>query len=716
MLKLDRLSLMAKIPAAFAASALLLGVALGTASFWTARSNTVAMIEERLAVKSSMQAGALKAYFDSIKEDLEIIAASPTASAAASEFAFAWKGFGSNVGERLQELYITANPHPAGKKQDLVDARDGSMWSTMHRKYHPWFTQLQRERGYYDVFLFDTEGNLIYSVFKEADFATNIVTGTYRDTDLGAVYRAAMASATPGSVHLTDFRGYAPSNGDPASFIATQIRDASGKTLGVLAFQMPVDRIKAVMSSRYGLGQTGEAILVGADSIMRSDSTFTADNDILKTRIANPVIAAALAGQASSGWSSGYRDMTALFNARPFQFEGLKWAVVTLQSEDEALAPVATLRNTMVMIGAALILLVSILGYLFARTLTRPIATLAGSIDELARGDLSTTVTGAQRGDEIGAIARSVEVFRDNLIETAEMRQRQATADEAQKQRQSLISHEIASFYSTVGDLMVTLDGAAATMDATAGSMRHVADTAADKANNVAVAAEEASANVQAVATAAEELSASIGEIGQKVTETSTITRGAVEDATRTNAMMRDLDDAARRIGDVVGLITAIANQTNLLALNATIEAARAGDAGKGFAVVASEVKQLATQTAAATSEISGQIAAIQKATHDAGEAIQGISETIRRVDGITAAIAAAVEEQGAATQEIAQAVQQASDGTGMVTMNIADVRTAAGQTGEASHKVLDAGKALGTQTVALRREIERFLGVVRAA
>jgi len=211
-------------------------------------------------------------------------------------------------------------------------------------------------------------------------------------------------------------------------------------------------------------------------------------------------------------------------------------------------------------------------------------------------------------------------------------------------------------------------------------------------------------------------LSASINEISRQVAESTNIAGEAVAQAEQTNAGVQALADAAQRIGDVVKLISGIAEQTNLLALNATIEAARAGEAGKGFAVVASEVKSLATQTAKATEEITAQVAAIQGATGASVQAIQAIGQTISRVNHIAAAIAAAVEEQGAATQEIARNVQQAAAGTAEVSGHIASVSQAAGETGVAAGEVLGSAKGLARLSDALRDDVDRFVGNIRAA
>ena len=260
------------------------------------------------------------------------------------------------------------------------------------------------------------------------------------------------------------------------------------------------------------------------------------------------------------------------------------------------------------------------------------------------------------------------------------------------------------------------MSSSATELEASATTLTNTADHTQQLSTMVASASEEASSNVQTVSSSTDELTASVSEIGRQVHESSRIAGEAVRKAQATDARITELSSAAQRIGDVVKLITAIAEQTNLLALNATIEAARAGEAGRGFAVVASEVKALAAQTGKATDEISAQIGSMQTATQDSVAAIKEIGGTITRISEIAATIAAAVEEQGAATQEIARNVQQAAQGTAQVAANISDVSKGAGETGSASSQVLSSARELSGQGNKLKFEVDKFLTTVRAA
>lgn len=303
--------------------------------------------------------------------------------------------------------------------------------------------------------------------------------------------------------------------------------------------------------------------------------------------------------------------------------------------------------------------------------LGRPISQITERMRRLAAREMSSPIPGAGRGDEIGAMAAAVVVFRDSMAEAERLGAEQAAEQERRMRRGQQLDKLVHNFEHAASDLSNTLSSAATELEATARSMSDAAGQADRQANAVANAAEETSGGVQTVAAAVEELTASIAEINRQVAQSSTITARATSEMQRTDATVRTLAEGAKRIGDVIGLISNIAGQTNLLALNATIEAARAGEAGKGFAVVASEVKNLASQTAKATEEISAQIAQIQTATEEAVGAIQGIGGTIGEISAIAGSIATAVEEQGQATQEIARSVQKTAMSTREVTQNI---------------------------------------------
>jgi methyl-accepting chemotaxis protein len=354
---------------------------------------------------------------------------------------------------------------------------------------------------------------------------------------------------------------------------------------------------------------------------------------------------------------------------------------------------------------------------LVSRRVTGPLQTIQQAMLKLAGGDLSAEVAFTKRKDEIGALGNAMQTFKDNMAEAERLRAEQKASEiRMAESRKAEMARLADAFQAAVGDIVSQVSHASGELAGAAGQLTRTAENTQNLAAVVAQASEEASGNVQSVASAAEEMSSSVAEIGRQVEESSRMASEAVVQAGRTDARIVELSQAAGRIGDVVKLITAIAEQTNLLALNATIEAARAGEAGKGFAVVASEVKQLATQTAKATEEIGNQITAMQAATADSVGAIKEIGATIDKLAGIATAIAAAVEEQGAATREISRNVQEAAQGTAEVASSISNVDKGATETGAASAQVLSSARALSDQSEHLRQEVDNFMTTVRAA
>jgi methyl-accepting chemotaxis protein len=384
-------------------------------------------------------------------------------------------------------------------------------------------------------------------------------------------------------------------------------------------------------------------------------------------------------------------------------------------AQDAAHSYASALMMLATILAAAIILGAGVSVYL-VRDVSSGIASIVKPMQALGNGDLSAAVPHQGEKTEIGAMADTLQVFKQALIAKKAADEAAAADAEAKLERGRRVDGITRNFEAMIGEIVQTVSSASTQLEASASTLSATANRAREVTTTVASASEEASTNVQSVASATEELSSSVTEISRQVQESARMASGAVGQARTTNDRVSELSKAAARIGDVVELINTIAGQTNLLALNATIEAARAGEAGRGFAVVASEVKALAEQTAKATGEISQQINGIQGATQESVNAIKEIRGTIERLAEIASTIAAAVEEQGAATQEISRNVQQAARGTQEVSSNIIDVQRGASETGAASSQVLSAAQSLSGDSKRLRLEVGKFLESVRAA
>ncbi|WP_315834420.1 methyl-accepting chemotaxis protein [Bradyrhizobium prioriisuperbiae] len=372
-------------------------------------------------------------------------------------------------------------------------------------------------------------------------------------------------------------------------------------------------------------------------------------------------------------------------------------------------------RVLLVTLGLAISLSLWAAVYL-VRDITRGIGSVIKPMQALADGDLTTEILRQGERTEIGQIADKIQVFKDALI-AKKASDAAASDDDALKvSRAQKIDQVTRNFEAMIGDMVAALSAASTELEASAGTLTHTSDITQRLSGSAASASQEVSQNVQSVAGATEEITSSVQEISRQVQEASRVAGDAVRQVQQTDASIMELSNAASRIGDVVKLITAVAEQTNLLALNATIEAARAGEAGRGFAVVASEVKALASQTAKATDEITAQIDGMQSATRLSVDNIKKISGTIGLISEISATIAAAVEEQGAATQEIARNVQNSAQLSVQVANDVSEVSRGTGETGSASAQVLSAAQSLSVESTRLKTEVDKFLEAVRAA
>jgi methyl-accepting chemotaxis protein len=500
-----------------------------------------------------------------------------------------------------------------------------------------------------------------------------------------------------------------------------------GKGFGIATIDLPLTKVAETLNGIKPMGD-GQVMLLSHDGVWAAnsdakrigqpigkekDADFAAEADLkpmydsfLASKSAEPVMQMDASGQHFVVFA-------------PISFRGPAevWTLVVQVPVATVLKEANELIYTILGIVIAALILGAIMFAWVGSRIAKPIVALAHVTSDVAHGNFTVEVKGAERGDEIGELARSVEVLKQGQQDKLRLEEEQKLATErAEVEKRAAMKALADGFERSVKGVVDSVTASAQQLQTHAQSMSQVAEGATQRIGEASGATDNASGSVDAVAAAAEQLSASISEISRQVASSSDVARAAVGEIGKANETMKNLVVVSERIGEVVKLITAIAEQTNLLALNATIEAARAGEAGKGFAVVANEVKALASQTTKATEGISVEIQAIQGSTDNVAKAMQAVTSTIERIDEISSSIAAAVEEQSAATREISTNAQQASGGTQSVRQNIDGVETAVRSARDTAAGVLNAAEMMAEQAKSLNREVESFIAEVRAS
>ena len=432
MTKFNSLRLALKLPLIIVGFTLTVAATMVAISYYQFRAASVHETEAHFRVTADERRAVLSDWFDGIRTDLLTLAASPIAEQSERRFATAWTGLGGDAAGIVRGAYVDGNPNPEGEHAKLDSAATNNGYDTQHAALHPYFRAVRDQHGYHDVFLFDPAGNLIYTVDKEADFGTNFLTGAYAKSGLGTVYRAAL-EGKPGETYFADFASYAPSAGAPASFLATPITGIGNQVIGVLAYQISVDRLSAVMSDTTGMGQSGRLYLVAGDLTARSPAAGTNGWKILDKIKPSPQIASGLDGTAAFFEGvPGVDGNPVVAQAETVEFYGRHWALVAEEDMAELLAPVVSMRNMLLLIAGIGALAVLALGVLVARGITRPLQRVGDAMTRVAEGSHDVEIAEAERGDEIGAIAGALVAFKDKLrlAESAEQERRRLHAEQ----------------------------------------------------------------------------------------------------------------------------------------------------------------------------------------------------------------------------------------------------------------------------------------------
>ncbi|AQS39690.1 diguanylate cyclase (GGDEF) domain-containing protein [Shewanella psychrophila] len=406
-----------KFPIVMISLALVSAIATGFIAFTIAKNEMAKSAENSLFALLESRKSSLNSYFSVIEKDLIFHAQSPLVIDAIKQFSLAWDALGDQQTVYLQDAYIHLNPYSNKQKDSLLQAESGALYNQYHSVYHPEFKNLVTTREFHDLFLFNTKGDLIYTVKKEVDFATNIFTGPWSETHLSQIVREIDPKPSIDQHVFADFFTYEPSDNQPASFIASPVFDSNKQFIGIIAFQMPIGPLNDVMHVTAGMGETGETYLVGPDLLMRSDSRFFHGRSILKTRVDTLSVRKALQGESGNDTILDYRHIPVFSAYAPVDFLGTRWAIIAEIDRKEILEPVYTMSHFLLLSGCILAIAIFFLGYLLASDISNPIVAMTRMMSRLARNDLSINISVSERKDEVGKMAEAMEVFKRNAIE-----------------------------------------------------------------------------------------------------------------------------------------------------------------------------------------------------------------------------------------------------------------------------------------------------------
>ncbi|APZ52012.1 methyl-accepting chemotaxis protein [Salipiger abyssi] len=724
-----RMQLKWKMPILIGVPTILLMVAVVGVSYIEARIELGAQREKAFRNMLEDRENALEEWLSRAETDLRDLAGSEAVRNALPLFARNWLLLGADPSGYLSAAYIDDNPHPVGEKDELLQAGDGSAWSQVHGIYHRGFRNFQRQRDYYDLFLFDLQGNLVYTVFKEADFATNLLDGPYAESGLGEAFRAA-AAAPEGEVSFTAFGSYAPSAGAAAKFAATPVFDDSGTRIGVVVLQIPIGQIVRTLAGSELLGETGKVYAVNASGHALSDVSGDTSYEVLDPLPALPQIQA-----ASSAEEAVFNNVTGIGGTKVIaltstgRFAGSDWGFVVEQDRAEALAPERHLLVLTLLQLAAVAVMVSGLSFFVARLLTKRISLLSKSVESMSGGDFDTLVNQTKTGDELGDIARALDRFKAELAAGRAASSRQNEVQKTQREVVERLSHALSSLAS--GSLRCRIDDPMdpeyeqlradfnATVDSLTGIVQELHDSAeqigedvdglSENIDQLSRRTENQAATLEQTAAAVEEITGNVKSTSEGANAIVHAVHSARTEAERGEvvrgdavAAMSSLEESSKQIGQIIRVMEDIAFQTNLLALNAGVEAARAGEVGRGFAVVASEVRALAQRSSDSAAEIRDLIKRSNDNVSNGVKLVSELGRSIETILGEITGISTQVQDIAAGASEQATGLTEISSG-----MSILDDVTQknAAMVGESA----DAGRALLQKAAELRRVVARF-------
>lgn len=693
MINLKSINLAQKLPLSYVAFGLVMTTVVIVLSSVTFQKSSVQNAEEQFKTMLADRKAALDSLVSGIHADVLTLATVPSTATAAQRLSAAWSNLNEDPGGQVRDLYVTNNPNPVGERQMLDRAKGTIPYNIHHAKFHPSFRSVLQTKGYEDALLINFSGDIIYNVTKGDDYGTSLRTGPFKDSSLGQLY-ASIASSEVGQVFFSDIAPYEGNGEMPTLFVGTKIAAPSGQDVGMIIFSVSTNQIEAIVSRTQNADSSMEVFLVGPDLNARTGSRFENGHELLSALSETPQIRSGLDGESTFyAETTGVTGATVAAYSEPMPVQGATWAIVAEQNLGELMGPVTKSRNLLILISLLGALPVSVVGWLFARSITKPIDQICSDMEAVSSGDLEITVQAAGRSDEIGKLGKTLVSMQGDLKLARKGEEHRA---EMQQQQQAVVeklssglmnlskgdfSHALTEQFPPDHEaLRDNFNQTVATLSTTIQQVIEVTSSIRSGAGEISQASDDLSRRTESQAATLEETAAALDEMTSSVTSAAEGTRTVEQTITEARieaensevvvqdavGAMQEIKQSSTQISQIIGVIDDIAFQTNLLALNAGVEAARAGDAGRGFAVVASEVRALAQRSSDAAMEIKTLIDGSSKQVErgvdlvgKAGGALTNITGRVGQISHLIGEIAEGSTEQSTGLKEINIGVTQ---------------------------------------------------------